>query len=132
MKELKEPFKTVIEHITENDANIDYRTKNAADHEFLRKKGYERWMGSDCSYNVNGLPGLSASSYGDWGSYFHTFDKDNEALNVFLEMYEEGIIMPWRIRIYIDGQCYDYDDNSGEWTTYDRTIEKWVVCENPV
>lgn len=131
MRQIKEPFKTVFEHIDENDASIDYKAVGD-DHAFLRKRGYELWMGSDCSYFVKGLSGLSASSYGDWGTYLHTLDKNNEALNIFLEMYEEGIIEPWRIRIYIDGQHYDYNDDSEKWSTHDRTTGKWVDCENPM
>lgn len=44
-------------------------------------------------------------------------------------MIEEGIIILWRIRTYINGDVFDYEDGYG-WKTYDK--EKWwTMCESP-
>lgn len=135
---IEEPFKTVIEKRNIYDPNIDYKpAANAVcdDHTWLKKRGYTLNMGGDCSYYVfkdgHCIGGLNATSYGDWGSYFDSFDKSDEAFGLLMDMYEEGIIDFWRIRVYINHQCYDYNHEKGTWTTYDDS-RKWHECPSPL
>ena len=51
----------------------------------------------------------------------------DEAKNLFLKMCEDNIITPWRIRVYKNGVCYDYD---GEWIKYDKDAG-WIKCKSP-
>lgn len=137
-RKIEEPFKTALEKRGIYEPNIDYKVgHDCPDHAWLKKCGYALKTGEDCSNYVYDketgkfVGGLNASSYGDWGSYFYTFDKDGTAYRLFMQMYEEGVIDFWRIRVYIDGQVYDYDADSGKWETY--TVEtKWRTCECPL
>lgn len=135
-KEIKEPFRTVLEQRKKYGPSIDYKAKNGEDHVWLKRHGYSTRMGGDCScyvYDKEGKMkcGLTASSYGDWGEYFYTFDKNDECYDILMRMYEEGIIELWRIRVYIDGQAYDYNGETDAWTTY-TDEEKWHPCACPL
>ena len=135
MRELPEPFKTALEQRAKYEPSIDYRVNNGAnDHAWLKKHGYETEMCSDCSYSVlktnkEHVNGLSASSYGDWGSLFTCLDKDDEAYNLFVQMYEEGVIIPWRLFLYLQGKTYMYNDETKKWKNVDNSYS-WHVCEN--
>lgn len=128
---LESPFKEAFE----NGDSIDYKLVKWAkktDHTFVKELGYESHMNSDCSYSAAGLPGLSLSSYGDWGTIFVSWADDN-VKKIFLDMCNEGIISPWRVRTYVregkDVTTYDYDERG--WTKYDKQLEKWVSTESP-
>ncbi len=111
-------------------ASIDY--KSTKDHQYVKERGYEPEMGSDCSYSAKGLKGFSLSSYGDWGTFYTDWAGENEK-EMFLDMVSKGIITLWRIRIYVkDGKetiCHDYDDDEKRWICYNG--EAWVECEDP-
>lgn len=128
---LKSPFKEAFE----NGDSIDYKLVPGAkktDHTFIRELGYESKMHSDCSYSAPGLPGLSLSSYGDWGTIFVDWADDN-VKKIFLDMCNEGIITPWRVRKYVrEGKNtvpYDYDERG--WTKHSEEFKKWVETESP-
>ena len=121
-KQIEEPFKTAVERRSDYNPNIDYKLNaGKSDHEWLTRHGFKIDMGSDCAYYLKKdgafFGGLTASSYGDWGSYFCGFDKDDAGLDLLLGMYDDNIIDLWRIRVYINRQCYDYNKDSGKWTT---------------
>lgn len=124
---LPEPFQTALEK--SNTAVIDY--KSTKDHEWLKEHGFDLRMSSDCSYNVskNGkiLCALSATSYGDWGSYFQCADIDNKALEVFLDMYDEGIITLWRLSVYLNKKAYFYYNETKQWID----VQTGEVCQFP-
>ena len=128
---LESPFKEAFER----GDSIDYKSvpgSRRSDHDVVREMGYEPHMNSDCSYSASGLPGLSLTSYGDWGTIF--VDWANKTVKkMFLDMCNEGIIVPWRVRTYIhegkDVITYDYDERG--WTKYDKTISKWVSTTSP-
>ena len=128
---LESPFKEAFER----GDSIDYKSvpgSRRSDHDVAREMGYEPHMNSDCSYSAAGLPGLSLTSYGDWGTIF--VDWANKTVKkMFLDMCNEGIIVPWRVRTYIhegkDVITYDYDERG--WTKYDKTISKWVSTTSP-
>jgi hypothetical protein len=107
--------------------SIDYRT-NGGDHDYVRNLGYEPEMLSDCSYHAKGLNGFSLSSYGDWGT-FHTNWAGEKEKEMFLDMFEKGIIKLWRIRAYVNGVMTDYDGN--DWSHYDKEMNGWVSCKDP-
>lgn len=124
---LKEPFKTAFLA----GSSIDYKTNpnsKIGDHSYVEKYGYYSEMHGDCSYSAPGLHGFSLSSYGDWGTV-HTSDLDDEGKEIFFNMIEENIIKPWRIRAYVKGDCFDYEDGDG-WKTYNKEIG-WHECECP-
>lgn len=128
---LPSPFKEAFEC----GDSIDYKLVNGAkktDHTFVKELGYESYMNSDCSYSAKGLPGLSLSSYGDWGTIFVSWADDN-VKKIFLDMCNEGIITPWRVRKYVregkDVTTYDYDERG--WTKHDNKLGKWVSTESP-
>jgi hypothetical protein len=124
---LKEPFRTAYQ----NGNSIDYQTNpnsKVSDHEYVEKYGYSPEMHSDCSYSAPGLHGFSLSSYGNWGTVF-TRDLDDEGKEIFFNMIEENIIRPWRIRAYVKGDCFDYEDGDG-WKTYDNELG-WIYCPSP-
>ncbi len=126
---LKSPFKEAFE----NGDSIDYELAPGAkknDHTIVKEMGYETKMHSDCSYSAKGLPGLSLSSYGDWGTIY-VDDANDVVKKLFLDMCAENIIRPWRVRTYVDGNCYDYDNNDKTWITYDEEQEKWVKTDSP-
>jgi hypothetical protein len=128
---LESPFKEAFE----NGDSIDYKLVEGAkktDHTFVKELGYESKMHSDCSYSALGLPGLSLSSYGDWGTIFVDWADDN-VKKIFLDMCNEEIITPWRVRTYIregkDVTTYDYDERG--WTKHDKQLGKWVSTKSP-
>lgn len=128
---MPEPFKSVIQM---DNFSIDYKTRECVDHTFLNKRGYDLIFGADCSYYVRGLSGINPSSYGDWGT-IRDLGKNTEALGLFLEMYEKGLVELWRIRIYLPNekgkkQQYEYTDKDG-WSTYDINQKKWIKTEQP-
>ena len=110
-------------------SSIDYKSKK--DHAYVEKLGFEPVMHSDCSYSAPGLKGFSLSSYGDWGT-FYTDDADDQGREIFLDMYEKGIIKLWRIRIYVtdNGEVYTYDYEDGHgWNMHNG--ETWVKADDP-
>lgn len=124
---LKEPFRTAYQ----NGDSIDYQTNpysKIGDHSYVEKYGYHSEMYSDCSYSAPGLRGFSLSSYGNWGTVY-TRDLDDEGKEIFFNMIEENIIKPWRIRAYVKGDCFDYEDSVG-WKTYDKE-NGWINCPSP-
>jgi len=129
-----EPFKSAVKY---GNFNIDYKLhEGKSDHKWLEENGYELWMGSDCTYNVDGLPNLNATSYGDWGSvYNHHYDNEEtldgfcKSFCEFCRMYEEGIVKLWRIRIYIDEITYDYNHDAQKWKMYENY--EWKDCTSP-
>ena len=124
---LKEPFRTAYQ----NGDSIDYQTNpnsKIGDHSYVEKYGYYSEMHSDCSYSAPGLHGFSLSSYGNWGTVY-TRDLDDEGKEIFFNMIEENIIKPWRIRTYVNGDTFDYEDGKG-WQTYDKVLG-WYKCKSP-
>lgn len=124
---LKEPFRTAYQ----NGDSIDYKTNpnsKIGDHKYVEKYGYYSEMHSDCSYSAPGLHGFSLSSYGDWGTVY-TRELDDEGKEIFFNMIEENIIKPWRIRAYVKGDCFDYEEGKG-WKTYNKE-SGWYECECP-
>lgn len=117
---LKEPFKSAFL----NNASIDYTAEGGKDHKYVRDLGYEPEMKSDCTFQATGLDGISLSSYGDWGTVFPVFMNDISR-SIFLDMVEKGVVEPWRIRGYVDGTEYSY--NEGQWKI--RTCDGWVNIE---
>ena len=111
--------------------SIDYHRSGwpkESDHDDVKDLGYEPEMLSDCSYHAEGLNGFSLSSYGDWGT-FHTNWASEKEKEMFLDMFEKGIIKLWRIRAYLNGVTTDYDGN--DWSHYDKEIRRWVSCKDP-
>ena len=111
--------------------SIDYHLSGwpkESDHDYVKDLGYETEMLSDCSYHAKGLNGFSLSSYGDWGT-FHTNWASEKEKEMFLDMFEKGIIKLWRIRAYVNGVTTDYDGN--DWSHYDKEIRRWVSCKDP-
>lgn len=124
---LKEPFRTAYQ----NGDSIDYQTNpnsKIGDHSYVEKYGYYSEMHSDCSYSAPGLHGFSLSSYGNWGTVY-TRDLDDEGKEIFFNMIKENIIKPWRIRTYINGDTFDYEDGDG-WKTYNKELG-WYKCQCP-
>ena len=128
---LESPFKEAFE----NGDSIDYKLVKGAkktDHTFVKELGFESHMNSDCSYSAAGLPGLSLSSYGDWGTIFVDWADDN-VKKIFLDMCNEGIIIPWRVSKYVrEGKntvSYDYDERG--WRKHSEELGKWVETESP-
>ena len=128
---LPSPFKEAFEC----GDSIDYKLVKGAkktDHIFVKELGYESHINYDCTYSAAGLPGLSLSSYGDWGTIFVSWTDDN-VKKIFLDMCNEGIIAPWRVRTYIregkDVTTYDYDERG--WTKHDNKLGNWVSTESP-
>ena len=123
---LPEPFRTAFER----GDSIDYKSiGHPNDHTYVRQLGYEPEMGSDCSYSAKGLKGISLSSYGDWGTAYVGW-MDDTSKNIFLEMYDKGIITPWRITTYKSNGCsYEYNNKDG-WRKYSIGAG-WKPCEPP-
>lgn len=128
---LKSPFKEAFE----SGDSIDYKLVPGAkktDHDVVKEMGYKIQMNSDCSFTASGLPGFSLSSYGDWGTFFVDWGTDAEK-KLFLDMCNEGIIAPWRVRKYVrEGKNtvpYDYDERG--WTKHSEELGKWVSTESP-
>jgi len=124
---LESPFKEAFE----NGDSIDYKLVKGAkknDHTIVEEMGYEIELHYDCTYSAKGLPGISLSSYGDWGTIY-VDDANDVVKKLFLDMCRDGIIRPWRVRAYVNCDCYDYDERG--WTTYDKTKEKWVETKSP-
>lgn len=124
---LKEPFRTAYQ----NGDSIDYKidpTGKVTDHNYVKKYGYTSKMNDDCSYSAHGLKGFSLSSYGSWGTVY-TSDLDTKGKDIFFGMLNDGIIKLWRIRTYINGNTFDYEDGKG-WETYDKE-SGWHECECP-
>ena len=119
------PFKKAFER----GDSIDYKC-SGADHEYAKKLGYEPKMNGDCSYSALGLKSFSLSSYGDWGTFYPSWADDKER-DMFLDMFNQRIIKLWRIRAYVNGTTYDYDDTGEDWTMYDKEMEKWIDCSTP-
>ena len=127
MKKMKEnslpyPFNAAFD----NGDSIDYHT-HGGDHDYVIDLGYEPEILSDCSYHAKGLNGFSLSSYGDWGTFYPDWASEKEK-EMFLDMFEKGIIKLWRIRAYVNGVTTDYDGN--DWSHYDKEYG-WVGCEDP-
>ena len=128
---LESPFKEAFER----GDSIDYKSVPGAkktDHDVAREMGYHPKMNSDCSISANGLPGISLTSYGDWGTLFVDWANDT-VKKMFLDMCNEGIIVPWRVRTYIregkDVTAYNYDERG--WMKHDKQLGKWVSTESP-
>lgn len=128
---LEFPFKEAFE----NGDSIDYKLVPGAkktDHDVVKEMGYKIQMNSDCSFTASGLPGFSLSSYGDWGTFFVDWATDVEK-KLFLDMCNEEIITPWRVRKYVrEGKNtvpYDYDERG--WTKHSEELGKWVETESP-
>lgn len=96
MKKLQFPFN--------KSDSIDFLTENASDHDYLEKNGYELVFNADSSYSVKELPGLSPSSYGNWGTLYKLFASKN-AVDVFLDMVDKGIVKIWRT--HHNGKLYE-------------------------
>ena len=127
----KSPFKEAFE----SGDPIDYKLIPGAkktDHDFIRELGYESKMNSDCSYSAPGLPGLNLSSYGDWGTIYVDWADDN-VKKIFLDMCDEGIIVPWRVTKYVrEGKdVTTYYFNKRGWLKHDKQLRKWVEVESP-
>lgn len=145
-KQLPEPFNTSLQL---SDFIFDYHLMpNKSDHKWLTERGYELEKFMDCTYRVTGISGLlkptpnlehntinNAISYGDWGAAYYD-EKDwpgHEGFDLFCEMYNEGIVTPWRIWIYHDSGMYCYDHDKDVWTVNHRDGSySWVECENPL
>ena len=135
-----EPFKTVVKK--RYDIIFDYHSHNGKnDHDWLNEHGYSMKMCQDCTIAVEGLPNLSASSYGDWGSIyddFGSYSKEerengyNKSFNIFCKMYEEGIVELWRITLYINKFCYMYDDVKKSWSVNKYDGKHWNDCDSPL
>lgn len=134
-KQLPEPFNSALQL---SGFSFDYRlAPNKSDHEWLKHHGYITKMGSDCAYYVgdsNGkcIGGLNATSYGDWGTAYNSDAFDKEGFRIFCEMYNDGVVVPWRIRFYHNNICYDYDDHDKTWSMYDFNTKERSECENPI
>ena len=66
---LESPFKEAFER----GDSIDYKLVPGAktnDHRIVEEMGYTIRVHSDCTYSAAGLPGISLSSYGDWGTIY--------------------------------------------------------------
>lgn len=135
-REIKEPFRTALEQRKKYKPSIDFKVKNCADHLWLKQHGYSIHVGRDCTCYVydkegNLKNGLNASSYGDWGIYYCTFDKNDECHDILMQMYEENVIDLWRICVYINHQVYDYDSDDDKWKTCTKE-EGWHPCACPL
>lgn len=132
-KQLPEPFNTALQL---TDFTFDYHLMpNKSDHKWLTERGYKLKMGGDCAFYVTGVSGLNATSYGDWGTTYYDENGYNgrEGFDLFCEMYNEGIVIPWRIWIYHDSGMYYYDHDKGVWSVNHRDGNySWVDCENPL
>ena len=120
------PFNKALEHGDSIHYKVgDWSTEK--DHNYVVKLGYKPEMVSDCTYFTKGLSGLSLSSYGNWGS-IHMCFSDEKSVEVFLDMFEKGIIRLWRISAYfiVDGKAQEflYVNGTG-WTRYDQEYG-WV------
>ena len=80
-------------------ASIDYRVKEScADHKYIKDNyGFEIKMNYDCTFTCKELPGLSLSSYGDWGTLYLDGKEGSLSQKIFDEMINKGIIFIWRI-----------------------------------
>ena len=132
---MPEPFNTALQL---DDFSFDYHlAPNKSDHKWLQNHGYTTKMGSDCAYYVGDSSGkcigLNATSYGDWGTaYYGDNDSDRKGFDVFCEMYNEGIVVPWRIRFYHNNCTFDYDHTDGKWQMCNHETHEWSECENPL
>ena len=126
------PFNRAFEDRNSIDYKVTPGSKQGTDHEYVRKLGYEPEMYGDCTYGAKDLPGFSLSSYGDWGTFYVDWATD-KGKEMFLDMYEKGIIKLWRIRKYVSKIlpiskekivfCFDYTEDGG-WKKYNG--EKWI------
>ena len=124
---LPSPFKEAFKR----GDSIDYKLVKGAkktDHDIVREMGYNVKMYSDCSCGASGLPGISLSSYGDWGTIY-VDDASDKVKNLFLKMCEDNIIKPWRIRAYVNHICHDYDERG--WQKYDKDTNSWIKTTSP-
>lgn len=129
-----EPFRTAAKQAR---FSFDYTLKEGMnDHEWLKGHGYEAHMANDCSFYVKNLPNLSPTSYGDWGTIFvGLFDDEvkdgyEKSFSVFCQMYDEGVVLLWRITIYIDKIHYVYNEHNKTWAKYEN--KSWRNCKNPL
>lgn len=77
-----------------NTLVIDYYAPKCVDHEFVKNYGgkdYKIVHNPDSSNTVEQLPGLTLSSFGDWGSIFFPM-ANTESKTVFFEMMEKDLI----------------------------------------
>ena len=136
-----EPFKTVVKQGYE--INFDYRLhEGKSDQEWLKRNNHEPKFCSDCSFFVYDFPGLSATSYGDWGVISDNkgkygkeerIDGYSKSFHAFCQMYEEGIVKLWRITLWIGDFWYTYDDELKIWQVNKNDgTHKWCKCENPL
>ena len=126
---LPEPFATAFEKGASIDYMVEPKYDKGTDHEYVRKLGYEPKMRADCSCFADGLTCFNLSSYGDWGTFFTEWANDKEK-DMFLDMYEKGIIKLWRIREYIGRYSYNYSVGD-HWTRYMDTRETEEMCDCP-
>ena len=115
------PYSEALKRKNSIGYKVSKRSKEN-DHEYVRKLGYTPEMGGDCSYSAIGLDGLNLSSSGVWGAYYPSF-ANKESTDVFLDMYERGIIELWDITAYIDDvngfvNSFSYEKGKG-WKKYD-------------
>ena len=128
-----EPFRSAAKR---ERLNFDYKLNPGKnDHEYLKRLGYEPFMGRDCSYYIKELRNLNPTSYGDWGSVYNNSEEDiiddvNKSFYMFCKMYEDGIVKLWRISLYMNGINYTYDDEDGNWLKYED--KDWRRCNNPL
>ena len=46
-------------------------------------------------------------------------------------MYDEGIIIPWRIFLYLEHKQYMYNDETKKWKMCGENY-KWYECKSPL
>ena len=126
MSVLPSPFKEAFEH----GASIQYKC-SGKDHDYVRKLGYEPRMAGDCVYFVDGLDGLSLSTYGDNGT-FHSRFSNEKSRNIFLDMVAGGIVKLYGFTTYLKDngvlRTYIYQDGVCKKFSNDGI---WVECEIP-
>jgi hypothetical protein len=132
-KQLQYPFDKAMEI----GASIDFRVKpGAPDHKWLAKRGCTIRMAQDCTCYAIGPDGkivknFYPSSYGDWGTVDCDTPED-PAWQYFLQMYDEELLTPFRLRLYINRSSYDYKVAEQAWTTYNKEKQCWEPCPDPI
>lgn len=113
---------------------LDYNVVNGKDDmEWLTEHGHSIPLGYDGSACVVGLNNLSPSSYGKIGTLYAGLFKEekvngyDKSTSVFLEMMNEGIVAPLRIRTFKSGAEYWYSFEDSKWTNMNTREE----CDNP-
>lgn len=140
IKTLPEPYRSAFKaknSLKYQSLSIDFRVNRKKDsspddHIWLEERGYEIEGSSDSYYFIKGLYGFNPSSYG-WGTF--NLNSSNKTLDLFCQMYKEGIIKPFRIGFYMKNKEYDcseeYHYEDGRWRKYDVS-KGWIDCFNPL